>query len=63
MTTPSEQYIGADGQAYVVFRESKKDNTPIHSNYNNYDSKCTYCYFGQAHSEAAHKSELERKAK
>lgn len=39
MTTPSEQYIGADGQAYVVFRESKKDNTPIHSNYNNYDSK------------------------
>lgn len=57
MTIQAEQYRGSDGNIYRMWRTDLNDHTPT---FLKYDSKCSHCWYGHAHSEAAHNEKIQK---
>lgn len=60
-TVQAEKFVGADDRIHRVWRVVGNDTTPIHKMHPyGRDRKCDLCYFGFAHSQAAHNAEINR---
>ena len=58
--TRTDTYIPTDNTEQV-FAAGVDDTSPLHKHWQNgkYDSRCSCCYLGFAHSEAKHQASIE----